>query len=269
MFRGDEDDSPGQITPRIVQGILDATLVVADLTGENPNVYYELAIAHAFARPVLHIGDSDTRPKFDTKDSRVIVVELRIDQATAAIQQITRYAKYALDHAEAADNPVAQAAQRAQLQTVQDPEADALRQILDRLDTLDRRSRAERALDRHDSLRRATTRPDTSKTATGESLGGPETGPVLASSLIDWVQAVRHAGAHIEDLDGLAIDEPRQLDSLRGELRGIEEIALRFRDRAQSPKNTVPAWLLANALSWWTRATELYPEINWPEPPAH
>ena len=71
-YRADLDPSPGGITAKMLTELLECRLVIADLTGRNPNVFYELGIAHSFARPLISIVDTvDTLP-FDTKDQRVI-----------------------------------------------------------------------------------------------------------------------------------------------------------------------------------------------------
>jgi uncharacterized RDD family membrane protein YckC len=45
--------SSGMILEEIVRSIRDAHLIIADLTGGNPNVYYELGIAHALGKRVF------------------------------------------------------------------------------------------------------------------------------------------------------------------------------------------------------------------------
>jgi hypothetical protein len=71
-YRADLDLSPGAITPRLLSELLGARVVIADLTGRNPNVFYELGIAHSFARPLISIIDSSSSLPFDAKDERVI-----------------------------------------------------------------------------------------------------------------------------------------------------------------------------------------------------
>jgi hypothetical protein len=71
-YRADLDLAPGPITPKLLDELLNARLVIADLTGRNPNVFYELGIVHSFARPLISIADSAASLPFDTKDERVI-----------------------------------------------------------------------------------------------------------------------------------------------------------------------------------------------------
>jgi hypothetical protein len=71
-YRADLDLSPGAITPKMLSELLSARIVIADLTGRNPNVFYELGITHSFARPLISIADSVRSLPFDAKDERVI-----------------------------------------------------------------------------------------------------------------------------------------------------------------------------------------------------
>ena len=73
-YRADLDPSPGAITPQMLSGLLNARLVIADLTGRNPNVFYELGVAHSFARPLILIADASDSLPFDTRGERVIEI---------------------------------------------------------------------------------------------------------------------------------------------------------------------------------------------------
>ncbi|MDC8450906.1 MAG: hypothetical protein LV473_21480 [Nitrospira sp.] len=57
VFRADEEQRAGGILPDMFQELLIADLVVADLTIDNPNVWYELGVRHALkARGVVLIS---------------------------------------------------------------------------------------------------------------------------------------------------------------------------------------------------------------------
>ncbi|HEV7615574.1 MAG TPA: hypothetical protein VGO36_05040 [Solirubrobacterales bacterium] len=70
--RSDRDPTPGQITAQIIRSLTGARLVVADLTGRNPNVYYELGVAHSFGIPVVILVDEVGSLSFDASQERVI-----------------------------------------------------------------------------------------------------------------------------------------------------------------------------------------------------
>ena len=70
--RGDHKAAPGKITDQIYEDIMDADLIIAVLTESNPNVYYELAIAQAAAKPVILLLEKGFEAPFDIKDQRII-----------------------------------------------------------------------------------------------------------------------------------------------------------------------------------------------------
>src|SRR5439155_22068493 len=53
---------PRHITDRIVQTILTADLVIADLTGESPNVFYELGFSHVAGCDVIMLSQKKDLP---------------------------------------------------------------------------------------------------------------------------------------------------------------------------------------------------------------
>ena len=51
--RADEIAEPGIITSQVIERIVESPLVIADLSGHNPNVFYELAIRHVIRKPYV------------------------------------------------------------------------------------------------------------------------------------------------------------------------------------------------------------------------
>ena len=71
--RADQIAKPGQITTQIIEHLLNDDLVIADLTGHNPNVYYELSLRHAITKPVVQmVSDGMRQLPFDVHASRTI-----------------------------------------------------------------------------------------------------------------------------------------------------------------------------------------------------
>jgi hypothetical protein len=55
----------GEILDHVVRRILDDAVVIAVLFNRNPNVYYELGIAHSAGRPVVLLKNKDEPRHFD------------------------------------------------------------------------------------------------------------------------------------------------------------------------------------------------------------
>jgi class 3 adenylate cyclase len=70
--RGDQISEPGQITTQVVRHLVYARAAVADLTGRNPNVFYELAVRHAARLPTVLIAESGEQLPFDLAQMRTI-----------------------------------------------------------------------------------------------------------------------------------------------------------------------------------------------------
>lgn len=62
----------GKIMEQVWSGIRTAKVLVAELTERNPNVFYELGLAHALQKPVVLISSNENDVPFDLKHIRVI-----------------------------------------------------------------------------------------------------------------------------------------------------------------------------------------------------
>jgi len=71
-IRADDIDEPGRITDQIVNAILNADLIIADVTDHNPNVMFELGYADAARKPIIVLNQHIDESPFDIKDWRQI-----------------------------------------------------------------------------------------------------------------------------------------------------------------------------------------------------
>jgi hypothetical protein len=94
--RADELFSSGSVVEQIWEQIDKAKVLLADLTGKNPNVFYELGLAHADRKPVIFTSGVLEDVPFDLRHLRVIIYEVREPNWNSKLQRlITAYLKSA------------------------------------------------------------------------------------------------------------------------------------------------------------------------------
>jgi nucleoside 2-deoxyribosyltransferase len=60
--RGDSDVLTSLLLEKIIDYIEAADVIIADITGRNPNVFYELGVAHTLSKPVVLITQDANAP---------------------------------------------------------------------------------------------------------------------------------------------------------------------------------------------------------------
>jgi hypothetical protein len=94
--RADELFSSGSVVEQIWEQIDKAKVLLADLTGKNPNVFYELGLAHANRKPVIFTSGILEDVPFDLRHLRVIIYEVREPNWNSKLKTfITAYLKSA------------------------------------------------------------------------------------------------------------------------------------------------------------------------------
>lgn len=77
--RGDDVKVQNNLLAHIVKEMLSSQLVVANISGRNPNVFYELGIAHALGKDVILISRSKDDITFDLSSSQIIIYQDKDD----------------------------------------------------------------------------------------------------------------------------------------------------------------------------------------------
>ena len=105
-IRADEIAEPGIITSQIIERIVESPLVIADLTGHNPNVFYELAIRHAIRKPFVQMIKKDEAIPFDVATARTVRYELDLNGAADASDEIAQQIEFLQNDSSTLETPI-------------------------------------------------------------------------------------------------------------------------------------------------------------------
>jgi hypothetical protein len=111
LVRADKIEAPGIITRQILEHIIHSKLVVVDMSFQNPNVFYELAIRHLLRKPIVQIIRTRDRIPFDVNQSRTIMIDDTsiysfVPQLRVYVAALSAQVRQALDNPDSVDNPV-------------------------------------------------------------------------------------------------------------------------------------------------------------------
>ncbi|TAK62392.1 MAG: hypothetical protein EPO22_07515 [Dehalococcoidia bacterium] len=84
--------------------------MVADITGRNPNVFYELAVRHAIRKPVVQLIHAGETIPFDVAHQRTIKVDHKdLDSVAACVEELARQIRAAEKDPTKVDTPISMA----------------------------------------------------------------------------------------------------------------------------------------------------------------
>lgn len=99
-------DNQQNILQDIVEGIYQADVIIADLTGLNPNVFYELGLAHAMNKKVIIITQDLGELPFDIKSYRANEYSLQFNKLPQLVKELKKLLFGAIDGSVRYGNPV-------------------------------------------------------------------------------------------------------------------------------------------------------------------
>lgn len=146
--------STKRITGQSISLIARAELIVADLTGQPPEVFYHLATAHALKKKTLHIAMKGQQIPFDHKECRVLFYDMGwIEDSAQATQAFQANLSTLLSATAPPPSPVAAAHTFHLLERGKDPRSEAVAilaqqvaELGEKLARLEQRSAAQEAL---------------------------------------------------------------------------------------------------------------------------
>ncbi len=93
VTRADETVGPGLILQDVVRQINASTLIIAEITPPNPNVFYEVGYAHALLKPTILIAEKPTDLPFDVSGFRTLFYENTISGKKKIEEGLRKYIK--------------------------------------------------------------------------------------------------------------------------------------------------------------------------------
>ena len=105
--RADTEQTPGNITSEIIKDLASADMVIADLTGGNANVFFELGIRHVLRKSgTVHVVDKNEPIPFDVHQYRVVEYSTHLADIPGVTAEITEAIRRREDQGSHSDNPV-------------------------------------------------------------------------------------------------------------------------------------------------------------------
>ncbi len=130
----------GSITQQIIEHIIYDDLVIANLTGLNANVMYELAIRHAIKKPVICIIERNTELPFDVATERFILYDDNMYNVVSLKDSIKKAIASSINDTNI-DNPIYRSIKEIdimkKISESKDPNSNALKLIINRLSRIE------------------------------------------------------------------------------------------------------------------------------------
>jgi hypothetical protein len=129
-LRADKISEPGIITSQIIDHVVGDPLVIADLTGHNPNVFYELAVRHSTKKPIVQLIKKGEKIPFDVSTTRTIQIDHHdLDSVEEAKRELKKQIRAVEKDPTKVDSPISIAIDLQSLKQSGDPESKTLAEL--------------------------------------------------------------------------------------------------------------------------------------------
>jgi hypothetical protein len=147
--RADKAQQSGNIVDHVIESLVKADIVIADLTGRNPNVFYELGIRHAVSNATILIAEGMEHVPFDVRQLRTLIYSYSPPGMNRFRRELKTFVAAAMNEPDRVDNPVrGMLLQRAKNEALSQPagsDVDVIRSLAAELATLREDLRTQRS----------------------------------------------------------------------------------------------------------------------------
>jgi hypothetical protein len=91
VIRADDTYTSGLIINDITRSIQDASIVIADITPDNPNVFYEVGFAHGIGKTTILLSDKKRKLPFDVSAFRTLFYDNTIAGKTEVEARLKKH----------------------------------------------------------------------------------------------------------------------------------------------------------------------------------
>src|SRR5439155_8230123 len=106
VVRADDINRAGSFIKDILESLFSSFVVIADLTGQHPNVFYELGVRHALRPRTILIAQSLDDIPSDLREYRTIEYETSAKGAASFAKRLKQFLDEMHKDPERPDNPV-------------------------------------------------------------------------------------------------------------------------------------------------------------------
>lgn len=151
--RADKIKTPGLITDQVIDFIDRASVIIADLAELNPNAFYELGVAHAARKAVVHVYPAGQRLPFDIQEYRAVEYRLNSPaEISRFAQRLSEQVRELEKQKEAPSNPVSRARGLQGLANTGDDKDQIISGLISQLSSIDSRLRSIEAAQMEDVI---------------------------------------------------------------------------------------------------------------------